>query len=79
MHNHRQTQAANQRQRKSARGVRDIFRLRDDGLLDRLSEGKTAASCKLESVCEELLGPLSSLSSSPQSTGTQMSPLIPHL
>lgn len=78
MHNHRQTQAANQRQRKSVR-VRDIFRLRDDGLLDKLSEGKTAASCKLESVCEELLGPLSSLPSSPQSTGTQMSPLIPHL
>lgn len=40
---------------------------------------ETAASCKLESLCEKLLCPLLSPSSSPQSAGMQMSPLIPHV
>ena len=41
---------------------------------------ETAASCKLESLCEKLLCPLlSSSSSTPQSAGMQMSPLIPYV
>jgi len=38
---------------------------------------ETAASCKWESLCEKLLCPLLSSSSSPRSAGMQMSPLIP--